>query len=185
MKTQDYRSDSYLPCVLEYDRRDRHEESRGARPARTRRGRSGAAIVLIVVGCLWAALVTLGVVLLALGLWLGSPHGKEIKLNRGSQLFYTSNVTEAEAQKLAGWLNKELDKAPNAGTFQLNKRGDTYEVRLVVKDGVVDNEVTCLGLRLDAVRISQDVFDNAPVEMHLCDGHLKTVRVLPPLGGAK
>jgi hypothetical protein len=191
MKTQDYRSDCYLPRYVEAGprgpraRRDDYEKEQGERPARRRRGLSGGGKALLVLGCVVGAFVTLGVVLVVIGLWLGNPHGKEIKLNGGSQLFYTSNVTEAEAQKLAGWLNKELDKAPNAGTFQLNKRGDVYEVRMVVKDGVVDNDVTCLRLQLDAVRISGEVFDNAPVEMHLCDGHLKTIRVLPPLGGAK
>jgi hypothetical protein len=89
-------------------------------------------------------------------------------------------VTEAEARKLADYLNKVVDKAPNPVTFQLNKRGDVYEVRLVVKDGVAADEGQVALFRLLGAVLSEQVFDKAPVEIHLCDRLLATLRVVSP-----
>jgi hypothetical protein len=192
METEAYRNDRDPLSSAERDerapptRRARDEEDWGEpRPRPRRRRLSGTAKALIVLGSVFGALVILGVVLVVLALCFGNPHGKEIKLNGGSQLFYTSNVTEAEARKLADYLNEVTENAPNAGTFQLNKRGDVYEVRMVVKDGVADDTSNDALMQLWGLGLSIKVFDKAPVEVHLCDRQLKTIRVLPPLGGAK
>ena len=58
------------------------------------------------VGVLFSALV--GLVMIFGG------YGTEVKLNGGSQLYYTSGVKETEALKLADWFNVNLLNKPEA-----------------------------------------------------------------------
>jgi hypothetical protein len=64
------------------------------------------------------------------------------------------------------------------GTFQLNKTGDTYEFRVVVKEEAEQDEMLAFAMRIVAVAISGEVFGGAPVDVHLCDQNLKTKRVM-------
>ena len=107
-------------------------------------------------------------------------YGTELKFN-GGQLFYTSAVTKDEAEKLGNYLIKEGVFDGNKKTVQLNKSNNTYEVRMVVKKGIdQDTDI------IDAIKelneaISKDVFNSSPVETHLCDEKLKTIRVIVSL----
>jgi hypothetical protein len=105
------------------------------------------------------------------------PYGKRIDLNAGSQLYYTKTVTEPEARQLAQLLNdKFLSDNDPAVTFQLNKEAQTYQVRVVIKEGKeTEAELPFMAL---GFLISMQVFENAPLEVHLCDKYLKTIKVL-------
>lgn len=114
------------------------------------------------------------------GLMLGcSSYGTKLEFN-GSQVFYTKNVTEAEAKKLGDYLVKgEFFSDQNKGTVQLDKSGDTYQFRMVVKEGVaIDDKLVAL-FKTVATELSKNVFNGAKVEIHLCDSNLKTLKVVP------
>jgi hypothetical protein len=117
--------------------------------------------------------------LLSLALIFGNSYGTRIKLKNGNELYYTAAVTEQEAQKLAKYMEDKWldDKVANA-RFQLNKTGETYEFRAVVKEGKEKDEDTAFQFRVLAMLLSMQVFDGAPVEVHLCNDSLKTVRTL-------
>ncbi|MDR2651182.1 MAG: hypothetical protein LBC68_02540 [Prevotellaceae bacterium] len=122
-----------------------------------------------------------GLVLFASSILTGCKnHGTEKTIN-GVQYFYTSNVTETELYELADALKIfgfEVTNDDEGKTVQLNKTGDTYEIRAVIKKGLELDDEFCDMAKKIAKYVSHNVFDDAYVEFHLCDEHLETVRVL-------
>lgn len=105
--------------------------------------------------------------------------GQELNF-QGGQLFFTSTVRREEAERLGRFLVSEQYFDGDPKTVQLDKQGRTYAVRMVMKKGLdQDREVIDLA-RLLASRISADVFSSAPVDIHLCDENLVTIRVVVP-----
>jgi hypothetical protein len=104
-------------------------------------------------------------------------YGKEKNFN-DLQLFYTSAVTEAEANSLGKYLDESGFADSGKKTVQLNKSGKTYEFRMVVKPGIEKNEEYVNLGKLMAAELSYSVFNNKPVEVHFCDETLKTLRVI-------
>lgn len=118
------------------------------------------------------------IVILSVTLSSCTDYGKEKNFN-GTQLFYTSTITETEANSLGKYLVKGKFADGEEKTVQLNKSGNTYEFRMVVKKGIEqDREFTELG-KLLAAEISSEVFNGKQVDVHFCDENLKTLRVLP------
>jgi hypothetical protein len=145
---------------------------------------NGLLLALILTGIAGAVVVVVGAVLLLIFVALPRlTYGTEIPLSNGSQLFYTSAVSEAEAQKLAQHLETTMLKDNRfKGSIQLNRSGNTYQIRFVVKEGAESNDLAVLAFQVYGQMASKEVFNGAPVEVHFCDQSLHTVRVLPPLG---
>ena len=61
--------------------------------------------------------------------------GTKLEFN-GGELYYTKNVNEAEARKLGEYLVNEKFFDGAKKTIQLDKSGDTYLFRAVVKGDV-------------------------------------------------
>ena len=109
---------------------------------------------------------------------LEKKFGKQITKN-GLQLFYTDNVSEEEAKRLINYLVKSEFVDGEQKTVQLNKSGKTYEFRMVVKKGIEqDQEYIEIG-KYFTIELSESVFNNSPVDIHLCDELLNTIRVIP------
>jgi hypothetical protein len=95
------------------------------------------------------------------------------------ELYYTDNVTEAEADALGDYLIKEkFNTGDDVVSVQLNKEGDVYQFRMVVKDGYEDDKDFIEVAKVSAYNLSKDVFDGKEVEFHLCDDKLKTLKVV-------
>lgn len=107
-----------------------------------------------------------------------SNFGTEKEFN-GVQLFYTSSITEAEANSLGNYLIKSEFADGNEKTVQINKTGNTYEFRMVVKEGVDKDEENIELAKIIAAQFSADVFNGSPVEVHYCDNKLNTLKVIP------
>jgi hypothetical protein len=104
-------------------------------------------------------------------------YGTKLEFN-GGQLFYTKNVTAAEANSLGEYLVKEKFYDGNPKSVQLNKSGSTYEFRMVVKKGLEsDQSYVDLG-KVFAKELSENVFSGSQVDVHFCDDQLKTLRVI-------
>jgi len=124
-----------------------------------------------------------GVLAIALLLVVGlacSQYGEKLEYN-GGELYYTKNVTETDAKKLGEYLVKENFFDGNPKTVQLDKQGTTYQFRMVVQKEKQSDEATEALMKIFAIQISSEVFADAPVEMHICDDNLKTVKVVKPL----
>jgi hypothetical protein len=107
-----------------------------------------------------------------------SNYGKEKRFN-GTQIFYTSAVSENDVDKLITYLVNSEFIDGGEKTVQLNKSGNTYEFRMVVKKGIEqDQEYKDLG-KIMGAEISQNVFEGQNVDVHFCDDKLKTLVVLP------
>lgn len=117
-------------------------------------------------------------VLLAVGLAC-TGYGTKLEYN-GGELYYTDNVTEAEAKKLGDYLVKEGFFDGKKITVQLDKSGSTYQFRMVVVKEKQTDEATMEIMKTFAGQISKDVFGGAPTELHICDDQLKTIRVIKP-----
>jgi hypothetical protein len=105
-------------------------------------------------------------------------YGKEKNFN-GTQLFYTSTITESEANSLGNYLIESGFADGEEKTVQLNKLGNTYQFRMVVKKGIEqDQEYAELG-KSYAAQISTEIFNGKQVDVHFCDENLETLRVLP------
>jgi hypothetical protein len=122
------------------------------------------------------AVVLIGIALLRITSW--NNYGKELTFN-GGELYYTSQVTEADAKKLGEYLVKEKFFDGTRKTVQLNKNGGTYEFRMVmIKDGEkAPNTVETF--TAVAKELGENVFNGGKVVVHLCDDRLKTLRVIP------
>jgi hypothetical protein len=99
----------------------------------------------------------------------------------GSELYFTSAVTEAEARKLGAFLDEEKYSDGERASVQLNKSDGTYEVRLVVKQGIEQDPEIIATMKQWASNVSKKVFDSVPDDIHLCDETLRTVRVVVPV----
>ena len=115
-------------------------------------------------------------VLMAVGLAC-TGHGTKLEYN-GGELYYTDNVTETDAKKLGDYLVKSGFFGGKKVTVQLDKAGATYQFRMVVMPEKQNDEPTAVLMKAFAGEISEEVFGGAPVELHICDDSLKTIKVL-------
>jgi membrane associated rhomboid family serine protease len=104
-------------------------------------------------------------------------HGKLLQFS-GHHFYYASPVTEAEATRLGETLVQWGLEKPVV--VQLRKAGDVYQFRMVVREGTEMTEENVAAFRQMATGVSGIVFGNAPVEMHICDQQLKTIKVVRP-----
>jgi len=63
-------------------------------------------------------------------------------------------------------------------TFQIGKPGKTYEFRVVIKKGLEQDPDTIATMEQWGSELSRAVFGGAPVDVHLCDGLMGTLRVV-------
>lgn len=96
----------------------------------------------------------------------------------GVQVYHTDKVTAAEADQLGAYLVKEKFANGEAKSVQLTKAGSTYQFRMVVKEGLdKDTSYWKTAIFFGSMLASQ-VFNGGPLEVHLCDDQLKTLKVL-------
>lgn len=105
-------------------------------------------------------------------------YGTEKTFN-GVQLYYTSDVTEAQADALGDYLIKSEFANGEAKTIQLARQGNTYEFRMVVKKGIENDAEYAEAFKIFAKDISDNVFNGSQVDLHACDENLETLRVFP------
>lgn len=123
-----------------------------------------------------------GILVLAVLLSVGlGCRQKDTKLEiNGGELFYTANVTADEAQALGDYLVESTFFDGRRKSVQLDKPGSTYQFRLVVKQEFRNDKAYLKLGKLFAEELSANVFNDEPVEIHICDEHFKTIRVIKP-----
>jgi hypothetical protein len=104
-------------------------------------------------------------------------YGTKLTYKKG-ELYYTSSVNESDAKKLGDFLDKNYFTDDKEATVQLNKEGDTYQVKFVVKDGAEKDQTIVDNFHQFGAQISKEVFKDQKVEIHLTDNTLKTVKVV-------
>jgi hypothetical protein len=107
-----------------------------------------------------------------------SQYGLKLIFNAG-ELYYTQPVTRSEAEKLGQYLvqAKFFDGKPKS--VLIKKSGQTYQFRYVVIGGYEQKEEYIGHVKEFSTELSENVFHNAPVDIHLCDAEsFKTLRVV-------
>lgn len=106
-------------------------------------------------------------------------YGTKLQFKDG-ELYYTDQVTEAEADKLGEFLVKNgYFKDGKQVSVQLTRENHVYQVRLVVIDDYKSNkDVYPKAFQRMAASIAVDVFDGKPVEIHLTNNRLETHEVV-------
>ncbi|QDU18953.1 hypothetical protein [Urbifossiella limnaea] len=95
-----------------------------------------------------------------------------------SELYFTADVEPADAGAVAAVLKKEKlfgDRPVTAQVRYLNRR---YEVRVVVRAGA-ESSIHPRAWRAIGEAVSRDCFRGSPVDVHLCDEQMATLRVIP------
>ncbi len=110
-------------------------------------------------------------------IWSCGNYGRELKFNQG-QLFYTSTVSESEAQKLGQYLVQQGFFDGKEKSIQLNKSGNIYQFRMVIKKGYEQDPNFINFAKQISQELSKDVFNDAPVEIHLCNDNLQTLKTI-------
>jgi len=97
----------------------------------------------------------------------------------GSELEY-KNVTSAEARQLLDYLIEVKYFNDRPKTAQLDKSGSTYQFRAVIKTKARNDQAFHEDVKLFAEELSANVFNDAPVEIHICDENFETIHVVKP-----
>lgn len=103
--------------------------------------------------------------------------GYATKVGYGNyDVYYRWPVTQDEAQRILNVQSAESGgKSPHGQniTVYLSKPATSYEVRLILRDGVLIDQELKSAFREQARRYSE-ALGNARIEVHLCDRHLTT-----------
>ena len=148
-------------------------------PARqTAHPRTGKRWVQIVVGiCVMLA----GFSQLCRGLVLltgATNYGMRLKVNQ-ADLYYTSAVSKEDAQRLRDVLVESKICGDKPISMQITKSGKMLQFRFVVQPGADKDESQIPTVQAMGAMLSSVVFGGAPLEIHLCDDHFQTLRVVP------
>jgi hypothetical protein len=127
---------------------------------------------------LFISKITLFLVLLQSCSLLEADYGTK-KVFKGINLYYTKNVTELEVNKLGEYLlTKPGFSDGSKADIQLNKEDKTYEYRIPIKKGLEQDKEVIDRYKFIAKDLSKNVFNDSPVDVHLCDERLQTLRVV-------
>ena len=105
-------------------------------------------------------------------------NGNKLIFNKG-ELYYTEEVQKADAQKLGSYLENEGFFNDEKRTVQLDKNGKTWIFRMVVKTGTENDDQYINLFGFFSSQLSKAVFNNEPVDIHLCNEKLETLKEIP------
>jgi hypothetical protein len=126
-----------------------------------------------------AAIIALPVCIAVASVVSDLDQGQELVFN-GNHLYYKPPVTEAEAQRLGQFLvANNFFRNEKAMECQIRKSPSTYEFCFVSKKGIEQDQYYIENFRKFAQLLSSGVFNNSPVDIHLCDRDFNTLRVVP------
>jgi len=105
-------------------------------------------------------------------------NGNKLEFN-GGELYYTNAVLKADALKLGNYLKNEGFFNGEKRTVELDKNGKTWEFRMVVQKGTENDDQYINLFGFFSLQLSKAVFNNDPVDIHLCNDKLETLKVIP------
>ena len=94
-----------------------------------------------------------------------------------NQLYYTDNVTEAQAKKLGDYLKSEgFFKDDSETTVKIDKQEDTYVFSMIIIAEYLNNEEVLNNMKLVSNELSVNVFENNKVIVDLCNNRFKVLK---------
>ncbi len=112
-----------------------------------------------------------------LALVMSGCHGKKVRIGKHGEVFYKGDATRAEAQKVGKLLeSRGVFKGDRRKSLQLRKKGDAYQLRVVIIKGKLNDEEIIKSLRFTAGQVSHQALDGAKITLHLCDKYFKSLK---------
>lgn len=109
-------------------------------------------------------------------------YGTKLEFKKG-ELYYTSNVTEADAKKLGDYLlTQGYFDDTETRTVQLDKKDGTPHVRFVVKEEYQTSPKSIELFTPIGAELSKAVFNNANIIVDICDDMLETKQTITVAG---
>jgi hypothetical protein len=105
-------------------------------------------------------------------------YGKE-KIFNGVGLLHSKNITDAQVDSLGNYLISSKFADGTSKSVLITKSGNTYQFKFATKKGADKDPEYLKNGKIFAFQLSKGVFNNAPVEVHMCDDYLNTLVVLP------
>ncbi len=113
--------------------------------------------------------ISLIVVPVVTGIFESNELGERVRFGDNSDVYYTSGVTNNEAQALGTYLEDMGYGIYGGATVQLQKLDDTYILSCVVQKNSWNDEDTVSGLRDLGVSIAEELLPGRRIEVHICD----------------
>jgi hypothetical protein len=127
--------------------------------------------------------VAVVVVAVAVRVWLSVKTLRCMGLRcKGGVIYYRSTVSADEAQRLREFLERSDFFNPTQPAVEMEKERGVYHFRLPVTEEVHQDEEALVRYAVVAAGLSDEVFAGATVEVHLCDGWLRSRTVVPHCG---
>ena len=118
------------------------------------------------------------VLFISLSLLIGcSSYGKKLDFN-GTEVYYTSKVEKADAEKLGDYLVKSKFADGGKKSIQLTKEKDIFVFRMVTTREAAESKMYETVFKLFTKTISDSVFNKQPVDFHVCDNTFNTLKVI-------
>lgn len=107
-------------------------------------------------------------------------YGEKLTFN-GTEVYYTTKVTQQDAEKLGEFLIDSEFADGNPKSVQLTKDDTTgnYIFRMVTKKEAVENKAYEVLFKAVAIQISDSVFNKQPVDFEVCNASFKTLKTIP------
>jgi hypothetical protein len=96
----------------------------------------------------------------------------------GTEIYYTDNVSEADADLIGNYLIEIEFTDGSTKSVQLDKPEDALQVRFVTKEGIEDDPIYIFLFEEIKNEISESLYDGKSIEVHLCDNKFNTLKVL-------
>jgi hypothetical protein len=111
---------------------------------------------------------------------MDAPNNLPIKLESYGdfQIFIEYPVADHEAGKAVGWLELQGHLSKDGGNAMMRKNGTAFVLNFPLNDDVPADAKMEANAREIAKGLSADVFAGAPVEVHLSDRKLNTLKVV-------
>jgi hypothetical protein len=115
----------------------------------------------------------------------GNISYKQQKVSYGNfSVYYDDEVGKELAQKALNvmvlFTDASLDD-PQKDMFII-KEANTYQIKLTMRTGVVLDGKMKASMGYMAHKLSNEVFEGAPVETHICDPNMVTQEIIFPIG---
>lgn len=109
-----------------------------------------------------------------------SGYGKKLDY-KGTEVYYTSNVSKVDAEKLGNYLIKSEFSDGGKKSIQLTKNNKTnaYIFRMVITKKASKSKSYEAIFKIFAKQISDSVFNKQPVDFHICDNTFNTLKEIP------
>ncbi len=104
----------------------------------------------------------------------GYNYGKLMKFGN-DELYYTRKIDKRIANKLGYFLRESGFFQSKGLRAQITKEGNIYQFKYVVKEGADKDDAYKTTVNAFGKLISENVFDNDRVDIHLCDDDFNTL----------